>query len=392
MPRDRLNVLILPAWYPTEHDPVAGVFVRDQARAVAARHQVAVLFGDCNDHRGFSLTDRVEDGLRTIRVHWRRPPAQMLNPLFQIAACAAGLLRLRATGFRPDVIHAHVFSAGLAAVVLGRLTGVPVVVSEHYSGFALGSVVGNGRRVARFTFRLADLVCPVSQDLLSRIEGGGLRGRFRVMPNAVNTEIFSAQRSRRLNGPLRLLQVGLLTPVKGVPTLLRAMPLLRKRAKGVVLDVLGDGPMRAEYEALAQRLQLADCVRFHGRAEHSEVAAAMTRADLLVVPSEWENLPVAVLEAQVSGLPVVASAVGGIPELVDETRGALVPPGQPRDLAAAIDATLDRLGEFHSDEIAYSATKRFGAEAVAGEWDVLYRELIANRRRLGNQLKSRPEK
>ena len=253
-----------------------------------------------------------------------------------------GLRRLRTTGFSPDVIHAHVFSAGLAAVVLGRLTSVPVVVSEHYSGFALGSVVGNGRRAARLTFALADLVCPVSRDLQERIERSGLRGRFRVMPNAVDTDTFAPARSRREDGPFRLLQVGQLPLSRASPRSLRAMPLLRERPEGVeVLDVIGEGPLRAESEALARHLRVADHVRFHGHAERSEVAAAMARADLLVVPSEWENLPVAVLEAQVSGLPVVASAVGGVHRTRRRhARRARATRAPSRELAVAIDRRL----------------------------------------------------
>ena len=103
---------------------------------------------------------------------------------------------------------------------------------------------------------------------------------------------------------------------------------------------MGDGPERSAYEALTASLGLSDRVVFHGTRPRAEVARLMREADLLVQPSASETLSCVVLEAQVSGLPVVASDVGGIPEVVGGGAGLLVPPGDPAALAAAIEAVL----------------------------------------------------
>ena len=115
-----------------------------------------------------------------------------------------------------------------------------------------------------------------------------------------------------------------------MPDLLEAVALLRATRPALTLDVIGDGPDRAALEAQAARLGIADRVRFQGVRMPDEIADAMRQADLFVLPSHVENAPVVLIEAGASGLPIVATAVGGVPELVDATWGELVGPRSPR--------------------------------------------------------------
>ena len=105
-------------------------------------------------------------------------------------ATTAALRRMRAAGGLPHLLHAHETGAGLAAVVAGRLLRRPVVVSEHSSDFATGDVTGVTARVARLVFAGADLVCPVSESLRANLAEGGWGGRYRVVPNIVDTDRF----------------------------------------------------------------------------------------------------------------------------------------------------------------------------------------------------------
>ena len=125
------------------------------------------------------------------------------------------------------MVHAHVYSAGLPALLLGRLSRAPVVVTEHYTGFQRGVVTGYERLLARVAFERADLVAPVSEELAGHLREIAPRARMRVMPNVVDTEAFtpSPRETRRRDGA-RLLTVGALAEKKGHAYLLDALAQL----------------------------------------------------------------------------------------------------------------------------------------------------------------------
>jgi glycosyltransferase involved in cell wall biosynthesis len=113
-------------------------------------------------------------------------------------------------------------------------------------------------------------------------------------------------------------------------------------------------------------------VRFHGERPKQEVAELMRRADLFVLPSLFENLPCVLLEAMASGLPFVATRVGGVPDLLDGEYGVLTEPGDAAPLAAAIAGALDRLGRFDRGASVSLARERFGYDAFARIWTEIY--------------------
>ena len=358
---------------------MSGVFVREQARAVAARHEVAVLFlephGPVGDGR-VEVTNEVEAGLLTVRVRAAHGP---LRKLWLVLALLAGLRRLRSTGFRADLVHAHVFRVGAVAVALARIAGLPVVVSEHNSLFLRRVATRVELLLARAAFTGADLVAPVSESLRQGIEAYGIRARFRVVPNPVDTQMFHPG-ERHDGSSRRLLFVGRLVPVKGFPRLVEALAEVARRSP-FELDVIGDGPERGAYERLVERLALTPRIRFRGGAPPEEVARAMREADLCVISSDWETLSSVALEAQASGLPLVAPAVGGIPEVVRDG-GVLVAPGDAGALARGIEEALGDQGRFDREAIARDIRARFSAEAIADRWDEAYAETesIARRR------------
>jgi colanic acid/amylovoran biosynthesis glycosyltransferase len=152
-------------------------------------------------------------------------------------------------------------------------------------------------------------------------------------------------------GGVGFVSVGRLSSEKGQRGLLEAFAEVRGRLPGARLDMVGGGPLHAELVALAEALGVTDAVRFHGPLSETDTLAVTARADILVLPSFMEGLPVVIIEAMALGKPVIASGVAGIPELVrDGVNGLLVPPSHWRALTDAMtrlasDPELrDRLG------------------------------------------------
>lgn len=379
-----LRVLIMPKWYPWPDRPVFGLFCREHARAAARRNDVRVLAFTPEPMSGrdvFRYSDDAAEPLETRRLIYRRPRLRPAAMATQLVGMRAALRDWERSGWRPDVIHAHVFEAGFPAVLLGRRLGCPVVVSEHFTAFQRGLVRGMDRRLARYCFRNADLVCPVSGSLRRELEIVEPRGRYRVVPNVVDTTVFHppvTPRTRTSGKPLRLLNVAALAAKKRHADLIDAVARLRLPA---TLDVIGDGELLPELREQAARLGLGDAVRFVGPRDPAAVAEAMRTADVFVLPSRFENLPVVLLEAMASGLPVVATRVGGIPEIVDDDAGVLVAPGDVAALTQAIESVAERHDAFDAEALAERARRGYGIDAVAAVWDDIYDEVVASRRR-----------
>lgn len=373
-----MRVLVITPWYPSGPGDPTGSFVRDHALAAARDHEVVVVH--LAHHGGEPRWVEFEDGpLRVLR----RAPGPVVGKAgvaaFAFSAVGSALRRLRAEGFRPDVLHAHVFHVGLVAVVAGRVLRLPVVVSEHYSGFARGDVRGVSVGVARLAFAGADVVCPVSASLEATLRARGYRGTFQVVPNPLDTALFRLPSGPRAPGPPRVLYVGNLVPVKGPLTLVGAAASL----PGVQVEIVGDGPLRGACLARVRDLGLESRVTLPGALPREQVAARMRSADVLAVPSEWETFSLVTSEALACGVPVVASSVGALVERVSAERGVLVEPGDPAALAAGLRAVLDRPQDYDRAALAAEAAASFSPERIAAVWDELYRRLVTARRRGG---------
>ena len=286
---------------------------------------------------------------------------------------------------RPDVLHSWMFHANLASRIAGRMARVPLIVSSEHTL----EQESRRRYVAnRITGRLPHVHHCVSQAVadFAADKIGLSRQRLVVIRNGIDPGAFERTEDRdgvrmSLGLPTDVPLVGCvaqLKPVKRVDVLLEAVARV-ERPVGLVL--VGDGLERRSLETLAVRLEIADRVRFSG--EQPDPRPWLHALDVFALASDVEGLPVAALEAMAAGLPVVATSVGGTPEVVsDEVTGLLVPRGDPAALAAALDSLLadrDRaavMGARARDR----ACAEFDARRMVSEINELYRSRLEDRR------------
>jgi glycosyltransferase involved in cell wall biosynthesis len=244
-----------------------------------------------------------------------------------------------------DHIHAHFAShPAAAAYIIHRLTGIP------YSFTAHGSDIHRDRHMLREKVARASFVVPISsfnrQVILDEC-AGRYAEKLVVVHCGVDTQAF------RPNGrdwdaptldPFSILCIGTLHEVKGQAHLIEACRLLAAKGITFICRFVGDGPDRAALETKVEQAGLSVCVQFLGRKTRNEVIALLHSADVLAAPSvpskdgRKEGIPVVLMEAMASGVPVIASRLSGIPELVEDGReGLLIPPGDEAQLAAALE-------------------------------------------------------
>ncbi len=383
-----MHVLLIPSWFPKDAFDASGVFFLDQAAALArAGNRVGVLaqypvsLKDILRMRP-SLESAEVDGVSVRRTRfiaalpkipygtfllWKRAAARQ----FTAYLCRYG---------RPDVIHAHsALYAGAIAVRLGQKFGIPVVVTEHSSAFALNLLTQWELRLARAAFVGADACVAVSGALageVRRLLGDPCR-EVSIVPNVVGRR-FSARpaSSRGKQSEInRVLSVGSLDVNKAHCDLIVAFAAMLRRISSAELWIIGDGPERSSLVALSASLGIADRIRFLGYRPPSELPGLIAEADLLAISSQYETFGVVAAEALVMGKPVVATRCGGPEEIVTERDGVLVPVNAPMELAVALEDVIRNLDSFDPGDIALRARDRFGEEAVARQLSRIYSTL-----------------
>ena len=295
---------------------------------------------------------------------YARRPALLARALVTVAVASAHARTLEGLGV--DRLHAHTATYPLlAAWICNRLTGMPYSFTAHAHDIYMDQSFLH-RRLSDAEFAVA--ISEFNRRFLEPY-GGNSATPVHVVRCGIDVSAYRFRaREPSRTGPLRALAVGGFKDYKGHRFLLQALAH-DGGVERVALDLVGDGPLREELTSLAAELGLGERVVFHGALTEPGVTALLDRADLFVLPSvvtpegNTEGLPVVLMEALAAGVPVVASQVTGVPELIrDGETGLLADPGDPGDLRRAINGLL-------ADPEAARRRSEAGRELVEREYD-----------------------
>jgi glycosyltransferase involved in cell wall biosynthesis len=386
----QFKVLFITPWYPNSREPVRGIFVQEHAKAVSLYDDVTVIHLDDSHSGERSINEETDTiltrNLPTFQVRTSQPGIPILSSLSRVQNVFRAVRKIYGDD-PPDIIHANIYYTGVYGLLLGRWYGIPVVVTEHSSVFLRRILEKSAILKARFAMQGADVVMPASKALQKAIKSYGIRANFQVVPNVVDTELFYPGRVRPQHPKKkRLIFVGELrtSHIKGMPYLLKGLHILNRN--DWCLDVVGGGPSRTQMEQQAEELGLGNRITFHGQQSKHKVAELMRRADLFVLPSLWETMGCVLIEAMATGLPIVATEVGGIPEIVDPDTGVLVPPSDPEALAEALANMLDSMDRYEQSAIIAKA-QRYSPRVIGHRIHTVYENCVmANRSKTSRQV------
>lgn len=275
-----------------------------------------------------------------------------------------------------QLAHGHFYSGSYALRSLQRRTGIPYIVSEHSSALPGANpekaVSQGGIRRAAWVYEKASAVLPVSQSLADAITAHGIPApNLQVVYNPVDTELFKPGDN---SWSPRVVTVVRLEPVKRVDMLIRSMRSVLHQIPDATLDIAGAGSEMRRLQDLVNKLNIGRAVTFHGRIARRDVAALLRSCSVFALASHTENMPVAALEAAASGLPIVAPAVGGIPELLGIVGGTQYEPG---DENALIDGLLRGLESTERDRYMTreAAVDSFSIETIGAQLAEIYRRI-----------------
>lgn len=290
-------------------------------------------------------------------------------------------LRRLIRSFQPDVIHSHMVHANLLARVTRLFVPMKLLICTAHS-------INEGGRLRNLLYRITDPLCDlmthVSQEAVDRYIQikAAPRRKIIFIPNGINLEHFSRSEQERLllRSEIGLedrfiwLALGRLVPEKDYETMLRAFGEALRAHPASHLLIAGIGPERARLEELCRTLQLEQSVQFLGM--RTDVTRLMSAADGYLMSSKWEGLPMVLLEASASGLPIVATDVGGNKEVVhDGVSGYLAEASNPDQLAECMIKVMTRPEEIRSNMGRAGreyVSRHFNINTIVERWENLY--------------------
>ncbi|MFN8530832.1 MAG: glycosyltransferase family 4 protein [Anaerolineae bacterium] len=318
-----------------------------------------------------------------------------INPLRDVTTIWRLYREIKA--IKPDIVHTHTAKAGFAGRIAAKLAGVPVIVhtfhGHTFRGYFSPTVTRVFIQLERFAARLCDTVITLTEGLRSELADEfriTRRSHITVLPLGLDLKRFAETPRKpgtfraQFNIPADVPLVGLvgrLVPVKNHALFVEAAAKVKQQIPNAHFVLVGDGELRAAVEAQIRELGLQDSMQITGWIENT--APIYGDLDLLAISSVNEGTPVTVIEALSAGCPVVATQVGGIPDMLDQGAfGKLVPSGDADALAAAIVDTLRQPPTAEQTSQAQAVMlDRYGIDRLVRDMDSLYRGLLAKKGR-----------
>lgn len=398
----RLSVLYLPRWYPHRYDPMMGLFIGRHGLSVLPHADVSVLYVHADDKLSGKTIDieQSEDDLFTVRVYFKKSKLQpsflanLINLYRFFQSHYFGWKIIRKSRQMPDLLHVHVLTrCGIVALIVKILTGIPYVITEHWTRYLPTTDTYHGtlrKWLTALVVKYASAVMPVTANLRDAMIANGLKNKnYRVIPNVVDVEKFQPVKQAVDSAKKTLVHLSCFTDKqKNISGILRVMKMLSEKRDDFVLKLIGDGDDFAAMKSLADQLGLTGrFVEFTGLKENEELVELLSQANLMIMFSNYENLPVVILESYSCGVPVISTKVGGIHEHMNDNLGRLVEMQNEMQFLRALENFLEDPGIYRSEKIRTYAVDHFSNEVIGNSIYTVYNQVV----RQGNKLNSQPK-
>ena len=386
------NVLFISSWYPSREHQTLGNFVQRHAESINPFVNLWVLYATSSEslEEEFELNYSEINRVKTLCVYYQKVDSSipLLSSVKKLSryrkAHDLGLSFLKENHnvSRFDLVHCNVtFPAGIIAMDLKKKHQIPYVLTEHWTLFLpykndfkkLNVLV---KRKMKEIAANAEKVLPVSNHLAVSMQEKGLKGNYSVIPNVADTNLFSLK--QKTNGEIKkILHVStLVDDHKNISGIFRVLKKIAEKRQDFQLVIVTDGDIE-KAKFLQKSIGLQDkYVTYHGTKTPTEIAQFYRSSDFFVLFSNYENLPVVMVESFCCGLPFVSSSVGGISEYVNETNGRLVSLGDEEALKFEIEFMLDSVQNFDSKEIRNSAVSQFDNKVVGESYLRVYKDIL----------------
>lgn len=352
-----MKIVIITSYFPNACNPVRAIFIKYLAMQLATYAEVEIIsplpyvpfflakLANYKCIRGIPRVEQCGD----IIVHRPRYLVVPKTEIFNGIMYALGIFKTlsgikKKSADKELIVHAHsAYPDGMGSILAAKLMSLPLITTAHGSDINVMPELRLLKPQIRFTLNRSDGVIAVSKDILRKI--GHLSSNPETVhipcagfdPTTFNIQL--TDNIRATSDKATILFIGNLFKIKAVDVLIKAISLMRTDIP-LQIDIVGEGGEKRALEQLVERLALKDVINFCGRVPHEQIPGLIKKASILCLPSYNEGTPNVVIEALACGIPVVATRVGALPEIINDNNGFLVAAGDPQQLADALTAAL----------------------------------------------------
>jgi len=380
-----LNILFLSSWYPNRTSVNNGNFVARHAQAVSKFCNVFVIhIATDNNIERIEYTEEVIKNVTTVIIYIpaSRHKFYLLEKLWKLQKVKRlyfkAFEKLQKRHGKIHLVHANIFSPiSIIASAFKKKYNIPFIITEHWSQYLLQNqhkLTFTEKYITRKNAKQASVICPVSANLRLSLESFGIRGKFEVIPNCVDEQLFKEKTSQ--SGKIKLLHISSLSEnVKNISGILESILFLKEVRDDFSMTIVGDANIISTKEEI-MKLRINDIVSVEEEKTIEEIAQIMMCHDIFILFSHYENLPCVIAESHVCGMPVISSDVGGIKEMIDIKNGILVPPDNIEILVNELNNMMNRLPQYRALEIREEAIKRYSYDVVGKQYYQLYKTVV----------------
>jgi len=357
-----------------------GLFVQKHAVAVQAFHNVSVIYVTADYRLRFGQTEMTRNnfnGIDEIRFYFGKSGNTFIDGWNYLKLYMRALSMLA----KPDLIHVHVLTRAAVPAFLMKVTkGIPYIITEHWSRYLPANVASgafNGilrRMITKLVVMHAEAVTTVTNNLATAMKALGLKNRYYITPNVVDTTHFYPLKKFPVRDKKIFLHVSCFDePAKNIKGIIDATVSLAGTRTDFNLVITGDGTDYREVFEYAQRTGLeGNRITFTGLLEGEQLTRIMREANAFVMFSNYENLPCTIIESMASGVPVISTDVGGIKEHLHSRFGILIKAGDKEAMINSMIAVLDNPSGFDIKGMREYAINHFSNESVGKMFSEIY--------------------
>ena len=376
MDNDRKHIIFLARWYPHRYDPMLGLFVQRHAEAASLYNNISVIYVHADDHihQKYDIVDENIHNIRTIRVYYRKSISKIVSLFRFFHANKLALKQLP----KPDIIHVHVLTRlGIIALWRKIVHGTPYIITEHWSRYLHGNDFSGffRKKLTKIVVKHASAVTTVTKILAKAMQSHGLRNKnYVIVPNVVDVTKFKPQPHH--NDIPKIVHVSCFeNKSKNITGLVDALKILEDRNLDYQCVFIGDGIDYDMIKDYVKKIKHQENIRFTGILEGQDYIDELSSGSFIVLSSNYETQGVVLLEAFACGIPAVSTNVGGIPEIVNDSNGILVPPHNAEKLADGMQKMLQTYQYYDANTLREGVIKKFSNETVGKLLNHIYNTL-----------------
>lgn len=375
--KNQLHVLFLSSWFPSKTHPTLGNFVQRHAEAVAHFAKVTVLYLSKNSSlNSIEIEDTTEEHVRIVRVYYHSNGFLFRN---RILALKKGIEHINFHSNKPDIVQMNmIWPEGWQALFLQRKWKIPFVISDNWTGYhphERGPLPFYIKGYMRFIANRSQLLLPVTLQLEKAMRALGFSTPSTIVPNVVNTSYFRNERKNEKHTFLHISHLD--NDHKNIEGILRTWKKFTEQVEDVILEIGGDGDIQ-HWKKRSEELNIRpNSISFFGTLNQKEVSEKMGPAHTFVLFSNYENLPLVMIEAMSSGMNVIATNVGGVAEHMHFcTWNKLIEAKNEAQLLEALQSSHSEMHDVNRAEISNYANNHFSFDAVGSKFISAYEKVL----------------